>query len=177
MSQGFVGSMPLPWQPLGLNSQMEGNSTSSVPTCSLQKDGSSPERVSGSTRWFQNCIPGIHSLQSHWERKYVIEKDPLPTEPEQENNGRWRKDNTRASLSMGGGFSTEGNSGISFNLISTPCQGFQTCLPVWSKNCNGHILELRPGSREDSGTRVLVCPICGISTLNKDTSLEKLYCH
>ena len=101
---------------------MEGNSTSSVPTCSLQKDGSSPERVSGSTRWFQNCIPGIHSLQSHWERKYVIEKDPLPTEPEQDNNGRWRKDNTRASLSMGGGFSTEGNSGISFNLISTSCQ-------------------------------------------------------
>ena len=102
-------------------SQMEGNSTSSVPTCSLQKDGSSPERVSGSTRWFQNCIPGIHSLQSHRERTYGIEKDPLPTEPEQENNGRWRKDNTRASLSMGGGFSTEGNSGISFNLISTPC--------------------------------------------------------
>ena len=84
---------------------MEGNSTSSVPTCSLQKDGSSPERVSGSTRWFQNCFPGIHSLQSHLERKYGIEKDPLPTEPEQENNGRWRKDNTRASLSMGGGFS------------------------------------------------------------------------
>ena len=101
---------------------MEGNSTSSVPTCSLQKDGSSPERVSGSTRWFQNCIPGIHSLQSHWERKYVIEKDPLPTEPEQENNGRWRKkNNTRASLSMGGGFSMEGSYEISFNLISTPC--------------------------------------------------------
>ena len=101
---------------------MEGNSTSSVPTCSLQKDGSSPERVSGSTRWFQNCIPGIHSLQSRGERKYGIEKDPLPTEPQQENNGRWRKDNTRASLSMGGGFSTEGNYGISFNLISTPCR-------------------------------------------------------
>ena len=101
---------------------MQGNSTSSVPTCSLQKDGSSPERVSGSTRWFKNCFPGIHSLQSHVERKYGIEKDPLPTEPEQENNGRWRKkNNRRASLSMGGGFSTEGNSGISFNLISTPC--------------------------------------------------------
>ena len=100
---------------------MEGNATSSVPTCSLQKDGSSPERVSGSTRWFQNCIPGIHSLQSHWVRKYVIEKDPFPTEPEEGNNGRWRKDNTRASLSMGGGFSPEGNYGISFTLISTPC--------------------------------------------------------
>ena len=34
-------------------------------------------------------------------------KDPLPTQPEQENNGRWRKNNTRASLSMGGSFSTE----------------------------------------------------------------------
>ena len=81
----------------------------------------SPERVSGSTRWFMNFFPGIHSLQSHGERKYGIETDPLPTEPEQENNGRWRKNNTRASLSMGGGFSTEGNYGISFNLISTPC--------------------------------------------------------
>jgi len=100
---------------------MEGNSTSSVPTCSLQKDGSSPERVSGSTRWFQNCIPGIHSLQSHWERTYGIEKDTLPKEPEQENNGRWTENNTRASLSMGGGFSTEGNYGIFFTLISTPC--------------------------------------------------------
>ena len=75
-------------------SQMEGNSTSSVPICSLQKDGSSPECVSRSTRWFKNCFPGIHSLQSHWERKYGIETDPLPTEPEQENNGRWRKNNT-----------------------------------------------------------------------------------
>ncbi len=102
---------------------MQGNSTSSVPTCSLQKDGSSPERVSGSTRWFKNCFPGIHSLQSPVERKYVIEKDPLPKDPEQENNGRWRKkNNTRASLSMGGDFSTEGNYGISLNLISTPCQ-------------------------------------------------------
>ena len=101
---------------------MQGNSTSSVPTCSLQKDGSSPERVSGSTRWFKNSFPGIHSLQSHGERKYVIEKDPLPKDPEQENNGRWRKkNNTRASLSMGGDFSTEGNYGISLNLISTPC--------------------------------------------------------
>ena len=100
---------------------MQGNSTSSVPTCSLQKDSSSPERVSGSTRWFKNCFPGIHTLQSHWERKNVVEKDPLPTEPQQENNGRWRKKNTRASFSMGGGFSTDGNSGISFTLISTPC--------------------------------------------------------
>jgi len=63
---------------------MEGNSTSSVPTCSLQKDGSSPERVSGSTRWFKNSFPGIHSLQSHLERKNVVEKDTLPKEPEQE---------------------------------------------------------------------------------------------
>ena len=102
-------------------SQMEGNSTSSVPTCSLQKDISSPERASGSTRWFTDCFPGRHSLQSHVERKYGIEKDPLPTEPEHENNGRWRKNNTWASFSMGGGFSTEGNSGIYFNLISTPC--------------------------------------------------------
>ena len=100
---------------------MQGNSTSSVPTWSLQKDGSSPERVSGSTRWFKNCFPGIHSVQSHLERTYVIEKDPLPTEPEQQNNGRWRKNNTRASLSMGGGFSPEGNYGISLTLISTPC--------------------------------------------------------
>jgi len=51
----------------------------------------------------------------------VIERDPLPTEPEHENNGRWRKKNTRASLTLGGGFSTEGNYGISFNLISRPC--------------------------------------------------------
>ena len=101
---------------------MEGNSTSSVPTCSPQKDGSSPERVSGSTRWFTDCFPGRHSLQSHVERKYGIEKDPLPTEPEQENHGRWRKNNTRASLSMGGSFSSMGgNNGIPFNLISTPC--------------------------------------------------------
>ena len=92
-----------------------------MPTCSLQKDGSSPERVSGSTRWFKNCFPGIHTLQSLWERKNVVEKDPLPKELEHGNNGRWRKDNTRASLSMGGGFSTEGNYGISFHLISTPC--------------------------------------------------------
>ena len=101
---------------------MEGNSTSSVPTCSLQKDGSAPERVSGSTRWFKNCFPGIHTLQSHWERKNVVEKDPLPKELEHGNNGRWRKKNTRASLSMGGGFSTERNYGIFFKLISTPCQ-------------------------------------------------------
>ena len=100
---------------------MEGNSTSSVPTGSLQKDGSSPERVSGSTRWFKSCFPGIHSLQSHLERQYGIENDPLPTEPEHENNGRWGRNNSRTSLSMGGGFSTEGNSGISFILISTPC--------------------------------------------------------
>ena len=157
---------------------MEGNSTSSVPTCSLQKGGFSPERVSGSTRWFKNCFPGIHSLQSHWEGKYGIEKDPLPTEPEQENNGRWRKNNTRASLSMGGGFSTEGNYGISFNVISTPCHwSFQTCLPVWSRDCNRHILGVRPGRREDSGTSVLVCIICVMSTLHQDMSLGKLSCH
>ena len=101
---------------------MEGNSAFSVPTCSLQKDGSSPERVSGSTRWSQNCIPGIPRLQSHGERTYGIEKDPFPKELEQENHGRWRKNNTRASLSMGGGFSMEGSYEISFNLISTPCQ-------------------------------------------------------
>ena len=53
------------------------------------------------------------------ERKYGLEKDPHPTEPEHGNNGRWRNNNTGASLSMGGGFSTEGNYGISFNLIST----------------------------------------------------------
>ena len=100
---------------------MEGNSASSVPTCSLQKDGSSPERVSGSTRWFKNCFPGIQGVQSHGERKYGLEKDKLPTEPEHENNSRWRKNKTRASLSMGSGFSTEGNYGISFNVISTPC--------------------------------------------------------
>ena len=101
-------------------SQMEGNSTSSVPTCSLQKVGSSPKRVSGSTQCFENCFPGIHSQQCLLERKCVIEKDKLPTEPEHENNSRWRK-NTRTSISMGVGFSTEGNYGISFNLISTPC--------------------------------------------------------
>ena len=100
---------------------MEGNSTSSVPTCSLQKDGSFPERVSGSTRWFKNCFPGIHTLQSLWERKNVVEKDPLPKELEHGNNGRLAKNNTPASLSIGVGFSTEGNYGISFNLISTPC--------------------------------------------------------
>ena len=100
---------------------MEGNYASSVPTCSLHKDGSSPERVSGSTRWFKNCFPGIHTLQSLWERKNVVEKDPLPKELEHGNNGRWRTENTRASLSMGGGFATEGNYGISFTLISTPC--------------------------------------------------------
>ena len=99
---------------------MEGNSTSSVPTCSLQKVGSSPKRVSGSTQCFENCFPGIHSQQCLLERKCVIEKDKLPTEPEHENNSRWRK-NTRTSISMGVGFSTEGNYGISFNLISTPC--------------------------------------------------------
>jgi len=57
---------------------MQGNSTSSVPTCSLQKDGSSPERVSGSTRWFKNCFPGINRLQSHVERKYGSEKTHSP---------------------------------------------------------------------------------------------------
>lgn len=115
---------------------MEGNSTSSVPTCSLQKDGSSPERVSGSTRWFKNCFPGRHTLQSHGERKYGIERDPLPTQPEQEHTGRWRKkNNTRASLSMGGGFSTEGNYGISFNLISTPCH--------WTR-CRDHSMAFKP---------------------------------
>jgi len=57
---------------------MEGNSASSEPTCSLQKDGSSPERVSGSTRWFKNCFPGIHSLPSHVERKYGIDKTHAP---------------------------------------------------------------------------------------------------
>ena len=99
---------------------MEGNSTSSVPTCSLQKDGSSPERVSGSTRWFKKCFPGIHSTIS-LGKKIWDEKDPIPRELEQEINGRWKKNNTRASLSMGGGFSTEGTSGLSLNLISTPC--------------------------------------------------------
>ena len=52
-----------------------------------EEDISSPERVSGSTRWFQNCIPGIHSLQSFGERTYGIEKDPFPKDPVQENNG------------------------------------------------------------------------------------------
>jgi len=55
------------------------------------------------------------------ERKYGLEKDPHPTEPEHGNNGRWRNNNTGASLSMGGGFSTEGNYRIPFNLFSTPC--------------------------------------------------------
>ena len=142
---------------------MEGNSASSVPTCSLHKDGSSPERVSGSTRWFQNCFPGIHSVQSHLERTYVIEKDPLPTEPEQENNGRWRKNNTRASLSMGGGFSTEGNSGISFNLISTPCHWrrckyhSKACKPVFQYGAGIVMDTFLESGQEGEKTLVQVC--------------------
>ena len=31
-------------------------------------------------------------------------------------------------------------------------------------------LGVRPGRREDSGTSVLLCPICGISNLNQDMS-------
>jgi len=52
----------------------------------------------------------------------VVEKDPLPKDSEHENDGCWRKTyNTRASLSMGGGSSTEDYYGISFNMISSPC--------------------------------------------------------
>ena len=38
-------------------------------------------------------------------------------------------------------------------------------------------LGVRPGRREDSGTSVLLCPICGISTLHQDMFLEQLSCH
>ena len=61
--------------------------------------------------------------------------------------------------------------------IQVPYQGFQTCLPVWSRECNGPILGVRPGRREDSRTSVLVYPICGISTLHQDRFLEQLSCH
>jgi len=151
---------------------MEGNFPSSVPTCSLQKDGSSPERVSGSTRWFQNCCPGIHSLQSHWERKYGIETDPLPTEHEHENNGRWRKNNTRASLSMGAGFSTEGHYGISFNLISTPCHWrsyrdhSKAFKPVFQYGAGSVMDTFWPSGQEGEKTLVHVCwfvPLVGYS--------------
>ena len=63
---------------LAWNFQREGNSTNSGPTCSLHNDGSFSKHMSGSMHLFNQCIPGIHSIQSHLERKYVFEKDPLP---------------------------------------------------------------------------------------------------
>ena len=61
-------------------------------------------------------------------------------------------------------------------IISVAYRGFQPCLPDWSSDCNGHILIVRPRRNEASGTRVLVCPLCLISSWNTDTSLEMLYC-
>lgn len=161
---------------------MEGNSASSEPTCSLQKDGSSPERVSGSTRWFKNCFPGIHSLPSHVERKYGIDKTHAP------------RSLNRKSMDGGGRTTNEhsfpweeaspGKETMEYLLTPSPpppaigedigtIPRLSNLFPVGSRDCNGHILGFRPGRREDSGTRVLVCPICGISTLNQDMSLEK----
>ena len=35
--------------------------------------------TSGSMWIFKHCIPGIHSINSQLQRKYVSEKDPVPT--------------------------------------------------------------------------------------------------
>lgn len=43
-------------------------------------------------------------------------------------------------------------------------------------DCNGHISRVRPGSSEASGTRVLVYPLCLISSWNTETSSEMLSC-
>ena len=69
----------------------EANPAHSGALCSLHKDGSFPKCLSGSTRWFQHCIPGITSRKSHLEIKYVIEKDHSPRSLEnkaREDGGR-----------------------------------------------------------------------------------------
>jgi len=61
-------------------------------------------------------------------------------------------------------------------MISVSYRGFQPCRPAWSSNFNAHISRIRPRRSGESGTRVLVCPLCLISSSNTDTSLERFYC-
>ena len=87
--------------------------------------------------------PQEYSVYNLIWKDYGMEKIPLPTEPEQENNGRWRKNNAGASLSMGGGFSTEGNYGISFNPFPPP-------LSHW-RRYRDHTKAFKPVSSREQG--------------------------
>lgn len=70
---------------------------------------------------------------------------------------------------------------MSFNLsphhaiweVISAIQGLSTLSSNMKRDCNGHILSVRPRS-EESGTRLLICPLCQISSWNTDISLEKL---
>ena len=60
----------------------------------------SPDKcgISGSTWFWKHCIPGIHNIQSHLERKYVIEKYPLTNSLYKESKERMRKNTIWAAL-------------------------------------------------------------------------------
>lgn len=77
VSQCLAGSMPLPWQPLGLNFS---DGRQRHPLCAhlLYRSMYIPLNVCQAQHGGSRSFPGIHSLQSHWERKYGIENTHSP---------------------------------------------------------------------------------------------------
>ena len=49
--------------------------------------------------------------------------------------------------------------------------GFNVYIPAWSSSYNGHISRVKPTRSEESGTSVLVIPLCQISSWNTNTCL------
>ena len=162
--------------------QREGNSAHSGPTCSLHNDGSFPSMCgsSGSIFFFQILHTIIHTINSQLKHKYVIEKDPLPTELGYWKQGKSEEEHTMTSPLLGKGLFSSGE--MSTVLYADPHfkifekntvseRGSIHYLPAGSSDCKGHIYRVIPRRSEESDTRVLYFPWCWLSTLNKETCL------
>ena len=121
VSQGSMGVLRLLLQPIGLDFSELMQFPHSGLICSLHNDGSflSMCGTSGWVCFLKFCIPGIHSIKSHLEIKYVSDETHFPHSLDTENKGRVWKNTPWVTLYWGRGSLAQGICLLSLNLIPT----------------------------------------------------------
>ena len=105
VSQGFMGIIPFPGQPICLDLS-EGRQPHILGPPDLFKMMDFSLNIydtSGSMRFFKHFITGIPSIKSLLEWKYATEKDPIPEDP-----GKWKWGNMRKITTHEKTFTWEG---------------------------------------------------------------------